>query len=130
MGSVRILVRQHKWLASLLVACVLFAKVLIPAGFMPVVGSQGIVVQLCNGVGAETVTIAIPGKSGPIDQNKADSPCAFSGLAAPVLAGADPVQLALAILFILAMGLRAAQPIALRSRHHLRPPLRGPPAYA
>ncbi|GAA0336000.1 hypothetical protein GCM10009087_53060 [Sphingomonas oligophenolica] len=133
MGAVRNLVRQHKRLAFVLVACVLFAKVMIPSGFMPAATSHGIVIQICTGMGPAALTMTIPGLPAPHDGHKggkAESPCAFAGLNAPSLAGADPFLLAIAVLFVMAMGMRAVRPQALSSTDHLRPPLRGPPARA
>ncbi|WP_041391431.1 hypothetical protein [Sphingobium chlorophenolicum] len=132
MTFARDLVREHRWLAFMLVACVLFARVVIPSGFMPVTTGKHIVVQICNGTGPATVTMTIPSVPAPHDaqKGKAESPCAFSGLGAPFLSGADPALLAGAIFFLIAMGLRAARPLALSSIDHLRPPLRGPPVIA
>ena len=63
-------------------------------------------------------------------QGKTDSPCTFSGLAAPALGGADPIQLAIAIAIIIAAGLLAVAVTRPRDAAYLRPPSRGPPATA
>lgn len=133
MGDIRTLVLRHRWLACVLVACVLFAKVLIPSGFMPVANNGGFVVQVCTGTGPSVMTMTIPGIPAPHDEQKSsktESPCVFAGLTASFLGGADPFLLALAILFVMAIGLRAVAPLALSATDHLRPPLRGPPARA
>lgn len=131
MGAIRNLVRHHMGLAFVLVACVLFAKIVIPSGFMPVATSHGMVIQICTGMGPATMTMTIPGVPAPHDDHKdgkSESPCPFAGLNAPTLSGADPFLLALAVLFVMALGLRAIRPLALSSTDYLRPPLRGPPA--
>jgi hypothetical protein len=134
MEAFRALIRQHKPLAIFLLACALITKVVIPSGFMPVATGHGIAIEVCSGMGpviAATPARAMPGmpnhQEGHKD-GKSDSPCVYAGLSAPSLAAADAVLLALAIVFVLAMGLQAALPIAPPSVSFLRPPLRGPPA--
>ncbi|WP_448664114.1 hypothetical protein ACG3SL_05400 [Sphingomonas sp. CJ20] len=124
---------RHRTLAGWVFAAALLMKVLVPAGFMPTVSNGTMIVQICNGYGPQTMVMEIPGKADHDQQDqhgKTEMPCAFSGLSAPSLAAADPVLLALAILFVMAMGLRTVPPLALSSTSHLRPPLRGPPAHA
>ncbi len=107
-------------------------KVLVPAGFMPTVDHGQIVISICSGTGPMTMVMAMPGmehgKPGENQHSKSEQPCAFSGLSAPSLAAADPVLLAIAILFVMALALRPMVPSVVRQRPHLRPPLRGPPA--
>nr|WP_221240570.1 DUF2946 family protein [Sphingobium boeckii] len=112
----------------------LMMKLLMPAGFMPLVSGGVMTVQICTGMGLQTVAVSIPGMAGetdpPAEQKQADQPCAFAGLWTPSLAAADPIQLALALAFI---GLIAFRVVLRPSRSHdtrLRPPLRGPPATA
>ena len=117
-------------------ACALVMKVLVPAGFMPVVSAGRVTIEICAGTAPSPMTMAttmsMPGmahhadKSGPQGR---EMPCAFSGLTAPSLAAVDPVLLAIAIAFIvgLAFGVRTAVPIAAQA--YLRPPLRGPPPF-
>jgi hypothetical protein len=121
----------HRRWAAALIALALLAKLIVPAGFM-LDGSAGrITVELCTGFGVQKVEMALPGQPDQHDrQSKADSPCTFSALAAPALGGADPIQLAIAIAFVMAIGLRAVAIARPRSFAHLRPPLRGPPAIA
>jgi hypothetical protein len=131
-NSVRRHILLHRRLASWLVAMALLMKLLVPVGFMPILSDGVMTVQLCSGVGDPTVQIAVPGLAGHHDdgarQKKADQPCVFSGLAAPTLSAADPILLAIAIAFIIAVGFRAAAPPNPLGRAYLRPPLRGPPA--
>ena len=60
-------------------------------------------------------------------QGKAE--CPFASLSMASMTGADPALLSLALAFILALGF-ASTPNHLPKRvYHLRPPLRGPPAF-
>ncbi len=126
----RRLAMNNRTLAGLVLVLALFAKILIPSGFMPMATAHGLVIQVCTGTGPATMAVTITGQQTPGDDHKggkADSPCAFSGLSVSSLAGADPILLALAILFATALvhQLGFARPAAEPSR--LRPPLRGPP---
>ena len=121
----------HRRWAAALIALALLAKLIVPAGFMLDRSAGTLTVELCTGFGVEKIEMALPGKPAQHDQqSRADSPCTFSALAAPALGGADPIQLAIAIAFVMAIGQRVAAIIGLRSLAHLRPPLRGPPAIA
>src|SRR3546814_20382828 len=100
-------------------------KVLVPAGFMPTVSSGAILVQLCSGQGLQTAMLEIPGQSGehdPADHKQAEMPCAFSGMSSPAFAAADPVLLAIAIAFILAMGCLSLNYVLPSASPLLRPP--------
>ncbi|MGA1807345.1 hypothetical protein VHN57_17185 [Sphingobium sp. WW5] len=133
MHRLRKLVLANRPLACAVLVLALMMKIVMPAGFMPTVSNGRIVVSICSGTGPMTMVITIPGlehgKSGSDGhQGKAEQPCAFSGLSAPSLAAADPILLAAAILFVLALGTR---PLVLRASTappYLRPPLRGLPA--
>ncbi|MGY2735982.1 hypothetical protein [Sphingomonas sp. UYP23] len=138
MAALRTLFRTHRRLYALLFALVLFAKIVIPTGFMPVAAGNGLVLELCSGMEPMASPMAMPGMVGPDraaqhhDQKggKGESSCSFAGLTAPHLAGADAALLAIAVLFVLALGRVALCRGVLLYRHALRPPLRGPPAYA
>src|SRR6478752_7235787 len=97
---------RHRALAGWIVAAALLMKLLIPAGYMPGMSGNSMIIQICSGYGPMTLNMPIPGKEQGQDhqQSKAEMPCAFSGLSAPTLAAADPVLLALAILFVMVMG--------------------------
>ena len=62
------------------------------------------------------------------DAGKGDSPCTFAGHGAPLLAAADPIVLAIAIVFIMATVFRVVSRGVADRVAYLRPPLRGPPA--
>ena len=131
--ALRRLLLTNRALTAALVALALLMKLLVPTGFMPVVRGHSVTVEICTGMGPQTMTMAMPGmahKSGKADHSKADMPCAFAGLALPSLAAADPLLLAAAILFVLATAFRAPVARLVQRTERLRPPLRGPPAAA
>jgi hypothetical protein len=121
----------HRRWAAALIALALLAKLVVPAGFMLNAGAGTITVELCSGTGVQKVEMVLPGQPAQHDQqNTADSPCTFAGLAAPALGGADPIQLAIAIAFIVAVDFLPVPVARPRDAAYLRPPLRGPPATA
>ncbi|WP_294272452.1 hypothetical protein [uncultured Sphingomonas sp.] len=152
MTAIRSLFAQRK-LAVLLCAAALLLKLLIPTGYMvgQVNGHAAIILCPASGpvpdlsatghgktmthggamaMGHGTMVHDGSGHgSGHSDEDHGrESPCAFAGLAAPGLAAADPIQLALLIAFVMGVGL--AVPVLPRPAPapYLRPPLRGPPA--
>ncbi len=132
MNPLRALIRDHRALALLLMACALAAKALIPQGYMAGSGQKFLSVQLClDGITHKSVTVAVPvgGDQTPA-KSSVDEPCAFTSLTMGALSGADAPLLELALLFILATGF-APRILTLRGQTpHLRPPLRGPPLTA
>lgn len=133
MHRLRRLVLANRPFACAIIALALMLKIAVPAGFMPTMSNGQIVVSVCSDMGPATMVITIPGlkhsKSDSEGQHgKAEQPCAFSGLSAPSLAAADPILLAAAILFVLALGMRPLLLPAATAIPYLRPPLRGPPA--
>lgn len=134
MSALRLRLKLHRWLAAWLIVAALAVKVVVPAGFMPVFSAHSIMIQMCSGSGPQQMTMAMPdmpatgdhapGKSG---QGGKDMPCGFGGLAAPLVAAADPVLLAVALWYILAAGLSERAGGIAASIRYLRPPLRGPP---
>ncbi len=133
MRAWRRLFRDHRQLAALVVALALCMKALMPAGFMPVSAPLLIAAEICaDASGADTIRhIAIPMKDGErgkhSDDGKAKATCAWSALAMASLAGPDPALLALALAFILAVGMLSLRSPLVRRALHIRPPLRGPP---
>jgi len=135
MFRLRALIRQHQHVAMLIMALTLCVKALVPTGYMVGAGAtKFLTVQICSdGLQTHQVTqIAIPihggSKDGHTEQGTGDSPCAFSALSMASLGGADAPLLALALVFILALGLVTTVPAQLGRIFYLRPPLRGPPA--
>ncbi|WP_293919489.1 DUF2946 family protein [Sphingobium sp. UBA5915] len=134
MHRLRHLVLANRPFACAVLALALMMKIVMPAGFMPTMSGGQIVVSVCSGMGPTTMVMTIPGLGDGKSEDeghhgKAEQPCAFSGLSAPSLAAADPVLLAAAILFVLALGTRSVVPLASPAPPYLRPPLRGPPAF-
>jgi hypothetical protein len=135
MQALRALLHRHRLLAIALAVCALAIKAAVPAGYM--VGQHGTVltIEICADAsgGALTKQIVIPSsgqKSDRSEQAKAQQTCPFGAMGHGALAGADPVLLALAIAFILALGFAAAPSAPLKRIAFLRPPLRGPPLHA
>lgn len=120
-----VLRRLNPVFVLLLLVATLGLRLAIPAGYMPVADEHGIRVQICSGAGTTWVELD-PDTSG---QDQPRDPCPY-GMAMgaaldvpqlPVLADApayaEPVW----------PGLIPARLVAARS---LRPPARGPPAFA
>jgi len=128
-NTIRRLCRTHAQFAALIVALALVVRVLVPAGFMPVVANGTITVSICTGYGPMRMDMKAPGQmADDMGQgHKVQQPCAFSDLAMPGLPGADPILLAVALAFIIAVGFIAAPALLLRRGRHAWPPLRGPP---
>jgi len=126
MNTLHATLLRHRRLAAWLAAAALLVKVLVPTGFMPAVVGGVMVVELCTGAGLKSVAVAVP-QDDEHGSGTADMPCAFAGLAAPVLGAADPALLALALVFIIAAALHTPQQAPRTAALRLRPPLRGPP---
>ncbi|MFM5917138.1 MAG: DUF2946 family protein [Novosphingobium sp.] len=134
MNQLRAFIRERTWLALGLVMATLVMKALVPGGYM--LASQGkvITVQLCDDTGGGHLTeqMVIPLKPGT-GQGTADhskSACPYSSLTYASLGGTDPLLLAIALAFIVALGFLPLPPRLLALGTHLRPPLRGPPLLA
>ena len=133
MGGLRSIIWRHRWLATLIVAAALCVRIFVPQGYMIGGGQKQLTIQLCyEGVGGETMRIAIPGTVGGHGKShdhrgSPDVHCPYSSLSMGALSGADVALLALALAFILALGFaRPTSPDPVR-RRFLQPPLRGPP---
>lgn len=133
MFPLRAFLLRHRSLAFLLVMAALCVKALVPGGYMIGQDSRVLTVQVCHDGIGKTITrqLVIPMKGDPVDsagkQGKGD--CAFSSLSMASLDGADPALLAIALAFLIALGFAPVQSLRARRIFHLRPPLRGPPAF-
>lgn len=134
MTRLRALIFGHKALAILAIAAALAVKALIPTGFMPARAGQAFMIELCwdgaNDPGPVRIALPMKGDAGdPAAQGdmKAKSGCLFASLAMAATAGADALLLAVALAYVMALGLRPAAPLLRRHGPGLRPPLRGPP---
>jgi hypothetical protein len=135
MTRLRAFLLDRKRLALLLVALALAMKALVPGGFMLGAQSQVLTVSICADSSGTHLTreIVVPregGEKDTVSQHAKGAPCAFSALGMDGLVGADPILLALALAFILAIGLAPLAAPTFEARTHLRPPLRGPPLTA
>ena len=132
MHRFRALFLHNRRLAVLLVALALCMKAFVPAGYMLDGHASVLTVHICGDSLAQPVTrlLTIPTSGHGDDSQKshADSPCQFSGLGHAMLGGGDSLQLLIALAFILAVGFAPIAASAFERFHHLRPPLRGPPA--
>lgn len=127
-GVLRRFILSHRLAAAALIALALAMRLVMPAGFMPAAGAGKLMVLVCTEFGPQRVAIDVPGTPAkPDDAAKADQPCAFASLGQALLPGADPVQIAAALVFILALGFMAVALPGLRAARHAWPPLRGPP---
>lgn len=114
-------------LLLLLMAAALALRIAVPAGFMPVADGHGLRVEICTGSGPQTVEID-PGTTPERDQPR--DPCPYGLAAGQALTLPPPPELAHIALANSPPpypGLVAARLIAARA---LRPPARGPPAFA
>ena len=124
-------VRQiaHGWhrLALVLVAAVLAARLMVPAGFMPMRDGHGAGLVLCSGQGPMMAMHG--GGHGRKDATRHEPPpCGFAALADVAAGGADMALLVAAIAYVVAQArLRPSLP-CIRRQPRLRPPLRAPPA--
>lgn len=131
MGIVRAYFLQHRGLAFALVALALCLKVLIPGGYMLSQDYRTITLEICHDAGGASpvVQIKVPAKSSDhLPGKAARGECPYGALGMASLGGADPVLLALALAFIMALGFGPSRPALLARIAFLRPPLRGPPA--
>ena len=135
MFALRLLLRTHYRLAMLLVVAALLVKAVVPVGYMVGQSSKTFTVKICaDGSGemqSRAITVPIkPGSHDSQDAARSGKACAYSATSMAALGGADVLLLAIALLFILALGFAPIKPIQLQQTYHLRPPLRGPPALA
>jgi len=129
MTALRAFFLHHRRMAALLIALALAMKALVPAGFMLGGDTHVLTVQICADALGQQITqkIVLPSSHSGEEKARSDSPCHFTALGHAMLGGADPVLLALALVFILALGFAPVLAPAPRRIAFLRPPLRGPP---
>ena len=130
MDSIRAIILSNTRLAALLLVATLLLKVMVPAGFM--VGNQNMVltISVCGDLTGEHFTqkMPIPVKSSDREEHsQAKGECPFTSLAMNALHSADPILLAWAIAFVLAVGLAPQRAPDVQEIERLRPPLRAPP---
>jgi hypothetical protein len=148
--SLRFFFRGHARLAALIVALALALRALVPGGYM-ISAASGFAVVPCPAAFAPApqaapatqhdhhammdhgamahpaVATPAPAAGDHGDHAAAQQACAYAVLSLASLAGADPVLLAAALAFVLALGFARRRPVTVPRAVHLRPQLRGPP---
>jgi hypothetical protein len=132
MNQMRAFLLRYRVMAFAVITMALAMKALVPTGYMIGTDSRVLSIRICDDAQVTAALhakdIAIPMKGEPAGKHaKGDGACPYSALSFASLGGADPIQLALALLFILAAGFTPLMLPARRRAAHLRPPLRGPP---
>jgi hypothetical protein len=132
MDRLRTFFRRHSVLAFGLIALALCLKIVVPSGYMVSGDSRTFTVQVCHdasGAGQD-LQITVPVKSSGSDApgKPAKGECPYGALSMATLVGADAFVLALALAFIVALGLAPIRFALAERPSYLRPPLRGPPA--
>ena len=134
MQQLRAFLLSHRALTVAMVVAALCLKLAMPAGFMIERESKVLTVRICNDAfgnqGLSEIVIPMKEAGGESGAQQSKGDCAFSSLSYASLSAADPALLLSALLFILALGFEAARPALLQRAQYLRPPLRGPPAFA
>lgn len=135
MDALRAFFRTHRRLALGVLVLAVLVKALVPAGYMLSDKNHLLTVAICSDASGQLTTKQIEVRaSGQADHAggdhaKAETTCAWGLLAMAALSGADVLLLALALAFILALGLLPSRPVLPSRGSYLRPPLRGPPAF-
>lgn len=128
MQSLRSLLHMRWWLVLLLLAAALAPRWAIPQGYMVSAG-ETLTVAVCAPTGHSAATVEIPVK-GKQDKAGETGSCAFGTLGQGMLGGADPVLLASAIAFLIALGFAPCHAVLLSQPAGVRPPTRAPPRTA
>lgn len=128
-----------------IVVMALLTRMMVPAGYMPMVENGHVVIMLCAeqnpgmgdmpamaGMASMIGMHADADRSGGHDMPDHDKngSCGFGGLSLASLAAVDPILLALAILFIAATVFRRPQVFHVTAARFLWPPRTGPPVHA
>ena len=137
MTGLRHLLLRHPAFAVTAALAALCMKLLVPAGYMPVIAGGGISIAICPGYAAMTPG-AMPEAMAGMDHHRQDKhhggapemPCGFTGLAMLSLGAVDAIVLMVPAFFAAMRAPHVAPPITIAITAHLRPPLRGPPTAA
>lgn len=136
--SLRRLLLDRRRLVLLLALAALAVKLLVPSGFMIGVVNGHAVLQECSGVVAPAQKAHAHHGASADERAEhrhgqhpaAEMPCPYAALAQAAVAPLDPLLLAVALAFTLALGLRIAVASHVSATPRLRPPSRGPPITA
>ncbi|WP_428331824.1 DUF2946 family protein [Novosphingobium sp.] len=121
---------RYRALALAVIALALAMKALVPAGYMIGGDAKVLTVRVCDGYADNHAIVIVAKGAAHNDAGKAlhdHQACPFSALALAHMRGADPIQLALALAFIVLLGIIAPVAVTPRAFARLRPPLRAPP---
>ncbi len=130
--SLRRLLLDRRRLVFLLALTALAVKLLVPSGFMVGTVDGRAMLQVCSGVmPVEPEPAAHMHHRAPTHDDRqhpaAEMPCPYAALAQAAVAPIDPLVLAIALAFTLALGLRIVSGPRVTAAPHLRPPSRAPP---
>ena len=132
MLAARAIITRHRTLALLLAILALCLKVVLPSGYMIGVHSKILTIQMCDEVPGANLSrqIVLPMKKDVDDRgtDRGKLDCPYTVLTMASSAGVQLALLVSASIFFLTALQRPVSQDAMRSRAHLRPPLRGPPA--
>lgn len=135
MRFARTLTSDQFALTLLVVLLALFARAVVPQGYMPAQSAERIFdVRLCGIADADrSAQIRIPMKSGSngdsADHRASGMECAFTSLAMGALGGADAPLLASNWQHLWAAGFATLAAAPLSGAVRLRPPATGPPVF-
>ena len=124
---------RYRALAFALIALALAMKALVPAGYMIGADAKALTVRVCDGYadsGSSHAIVIVAKDAAHSDAGKSlhnQQACPFSLLALGQLDRADPILLALALAFIILLGMAPPPGVTPRPLARLRPPLRAPP---
>lgn len=136
MFALRRLILARRHLAALICVAVLALKLLVPSGYMISNEHGRVAITICSGTVPPIAGFGMIGMHGagadhgPSKKHgKAEMPCAFASLSAQALAAGDLVLLGAAAVFVMGIEPLPTRSLARAIIPHLRPPLRGPPAF-
>lgn len=117
--------RDHPRLLLWLAVLAFAVKLLVPAGYMPVVDAGRVAIVTCPGV---TASHHMPrGHDAPAKHDAPDTPCAFTGLGASAIGTAEPVARTIGVVLAVVIAARPPSAPPTRDAGRWRPPLRAPP---
>ena len=123
--------RRHPALFWLLAAALLAVKAFVPSGWMPVASEGGVRIALCTGAGTTMATLDPQGRlhRDGAPESPVQEACPYATAATPFVLASPPMLAAAPLLVAMA---EPAAPVAalIAARRALRPPARGPPAFA
>ncbi len=132
MYALRAFFLRHRTMALAVVALALAMKALVPTGYMVGGDAHRLTIRICDGYAGhdQAHVITLPAKEDAAKLAHDHQVCPQSALGHAALGGADPIQVALALAFIVLLGFAARTGPVLRPWARLLPPSRGPPVRA